>query len=76
MRVHSGPPSPVRYMVEGPQFKTEDPDFPMLGTLLWTNEDGMLKTVEVLAYGAVCRLTDPYGPFVNAKRAGLLEYPA
>jgi len=52
VRVLSGPRSPKKNsMLDGPVLMDSRP-FPDIDFLLWTDEDGYLRTIEVVAYGS------------------------
>ena len=70
----SGPPSPVVSPADGPTLKGNDPNNPFVEILLWTNNAGMLKSVEIVDYGRGPSLDNPYQLFVDAAKNGSLEY--
>lgn len=68
------PPSPIRNPADGPSLETNDPNYPFIQTLLWTNDDGMLKWVEIVDYGPELSLDNAYQLFVDAAKSNRLEY--
>ena len=69
-----GPPSNTVNPAQGPSLNTGEPDNLNLEALLWTNEAGMLKAVEIVDYGIPGAPSHPYELFVDAARRGCLEY--
>lgn len=75
--VHStgGPPSAIVNPADGPTLDTREPHKLHIDILLWTNEAGMLKTVEIVDYGTLPpSLGHPYQLFLEAAKRGCLEY--
>jgi hypothetical protein len=74
VNVLGGPPAPIRDMVDGPALISDDPQFPFVETFLWTDDRGLLSSVEFLAFG---QLAEPYDLFVKAAAANpsRLRYP-
>lgn len=72
VRATFGPPSPISNPHDGPTLKTDDPHHPFLEIILWTNDAGMLKSVEIVDYGEPS-LGDPYRLFVDAANNGRLS---
>lgn len=66
VHVIEGPPSPIRFMAEGPTLLMVDPQM-FIEILIWTNEIGMLSKIEIVEYGS--HLDDPYATFVAASSA-------
>ena len=65
-------------MLEGPACRPRDRDLVYVEIILWTNEDGMLYSVEILAvHPSACgdpyRNLDPYRLFVDAANASPSE---
>lgn len=52
VRVTRVPPSPIVNPADGPTVRTGDPKNPFLEIILWTNIAGMLKSAEIVDYGA------------------------
>jgi hypothetical protein len=69
-----GPPSPIANPADGPTLKTGDPNHPFVEIILWTNDGGMLKSVEIVDYGLGPSLDNPYQLFVDAAKSGRLDY--
>jgi len=74
VRAICGPPSPIVNPGEGPALRTDDPNNPFVEVLLWTNDAGMLKSVEIVEYGCGPSLHKPYQLFVDAANSACLEY--
>jgi hypothetical protein len=74
VHVTCGPPSPTANPVDGPTLKTGDPNNPFVETILWTNDAGMLKSVEVVEYGRGPSPDNPYELFVEAAKSRRLDY--
>jgi hypothetical protein len=74
VRVISGQPSRVVNPIDGPTLTTGDPNNPFVEIILWTNDDGMLKSVEIVDYGLGPSHDDPYKLFADAAKGGRLEY--
>lgn len=75
--VHStgGPPSAIVNPADGPTLDAREPHKLHVDILLWTNEAGMLKAVEIVDYGTLPpSLGRPYQLFVDAAKRGCLEY--
>jgi hypothetical protein len=60
--------------VDGPTLKTGDPDNLFVEIILWTNDAGMLKSVEVVQYGRELSPYNPYQLFVDAAKSERLNY--
>ena len=73
VRATCGPPYFIANPEDGPGLKTGDPKIPYIEILLWTNEAGMLKEVEIVQYGDGY-FSNPYQLFVDAANSGSLEY--
>jgi hypothetical protein len=74
VRATCGPPLLTANPHDGPTLKTEDPNHPFLEIILWTNDAGMLKSVELVDYGPAPSLHNPYQLFVDAAKSGHLKY--
>jgi hypothetical protein len=74
VRATCGPPSSIANPHDGPTLKTGNPNHPFLEIILWTNDDGMLKSVEVVDYALDALVDDPYRLFVDAANRGRLDY--
>ncbi|MGC2405478.1 MAG: hypothetical protein WA431_03630 [Candidatus Cybelea sp.] len=74
VRATCGPPSLIGNPHDGPTLKTADPNHPFLEIILWTNDAGMLKSVEIVDYGLDALVDEPYRLFVDAANNGRLDY--
>ncbi len=74
VRVDCGPPLPIHNPADGPSLSSDDPNHPFIEILLWTNDDGMLKWVEIVDYGPKPTLENAYQLFVDAAKSGRLGY--
>jgi hypothetical protein len=75
VRANGGPSAVVPRPFDGPAFSTDDPKLAFIEILLWVDEHGMLKTVEIVVYGeGEYPLWDPIRGFADAEREGRLNY--
>jgi hypothetical protein len=73
IRISNGPPSPKRRgYCQGPSLETGIPRSPLIETLLWINEDGMLVNIEFLEVGEP--IGDIYQHFVVGAAESKLRY--
>jgi hypothetical protein len=67
VRVVPGQSPGMHFHLDGPTLQAEEPVKLFVDTILWTNEDGLLTTVEVVDYRNA--LDEPYPAFVEAAAA-------
>jgi len=67
VRVREGQSAAMRGHVDGPTLQTDEPVKTFVETILWTNEAGLLSTVEIVDYLKV--LGEPYRAFLEAAAA-------
>ncbi|HEV2738724.1 MAG TPA: hypothetical protein VGU66_09110 [Candidatus Elarobacter sp.] len=71
VQVASGPPF-RRELVDGPSLGVQDSEGRFIEILLWVNEDGFLKTIEVMEYPDF--MEDVYERYIESARNGNLTY--
>jgi hypothetical protein len=74
VRVRCGPPSRIGEACDGPSLLIGDKREPLIQTMLWTNNEGMLDTIEflVLPGGSDKNI---YERYIRAAADGNLVYP-
>ncbi len=73
VRICSGTPSHAKNaMCDGPSLPAQPPCIPLVDTILWIDDSGYLRSIEVVVYGEP--LDDVYQRFVKAASRAELQY--